>query len=101
MKFKATEEQFRRMCALAINASCPVGLGFLHFRQKNYTPDDVPADALQYGIDYHDGRMVKLWVHPVAPGEYECPDDQPRSDYQSWSGRYPKWTDLLAAAGII
>jgi len=93
MKFKATEEQVAQMAANAINASKPMGLGFLSADMgKTYTPQDaLKAIDIHAGrgglyLDYVDGRMVKLNIHHKN-GIWEM-DDRLFEDYQSWSKTY-------------
>jgi hypothetical protein len=100
MIFEATEEQVRRLFAVAVNASRSVGLGFLHYDNREYIPEEFEEHDLARGLDYHAGRMVKLWVTRMGPGRWSLPDGLPRPDWQSWCGRYPTYPDLLRAAGI-
>ena len=114
MKFKATEEQLKRVAAAAVNASGGFGMGMLHFRQKEYKPEEIDLNFAQFqfernvrgvkpgiNIDYYEGRMVKLYVRPTkVDGEYEVEDRSPRADYQSWAATYPTYRDLLKAGGI-
>jgi hypothetical protein len=100
MKFKATDDQIKQVMALATNAARPMGMGFLHHDPAH---DFHAADfAAAAGLDYVQGRMVKLWINRdrAEPGVWTCPDTEPRSDYQSWRHKYPTWQALLAAAGI-
>jgi hypothetical protein len=103
MKFKASPEQILELKRLAINASSPMGLGFLHYENKEYTADEVKelTEPVPY-LDYFNGRMVKLWVNAVRkfPGYFEAPDQDPNPGYQSWVRKYPTWGALLTAAGI-
>lgn len=41
MKFKATKNQLLCIMANAVNFSRPVGLGFLQFEDKIYSPEDM------------------------------------------------------------
>lgn len=106
MRFKATDKQLATVMANAVNASRPVGLGFLHFDDsKKYTPDDF-IDELKtntgwVNLDYVGGRMVKFRLTPEKDGYYEIADSAiPQSDYQSWCGTYRTYRELLDSAGI-
>ena len=100
MKFKATEEQVRKIVQNAVNASIPVGMGFLH-----HAPGEVPLDKIAafngvYSFDYFQGRMVKLRITPNGEDwEITKPHDEPRHDYQSWALVYP--TKALLVASVL
>lgn len=100
MNIEVTDEQLRKIAALAINASAPVGMGFIR-----YSPGDVDTADLnvKYGVslDYVQGRMVKLNISR-APGSklVEMPYGVPRREYQSWAGKYPTYAELFEAAGV-
>lgn len=102
MKAKLTEQQVFQLAANAINASVPMGLGFLHAKPEDYTASMIEESTnlerfVDYGVnfDYYDGRMVKLQIRRVAEGEYDIQPDEPRSDYQSWATKYPTSQDLI------
>jgi hypothetical protein len=93
MKFKATNQQVKQIAANAINASKPMGMGFLHFQaDNNFTADDIEDGELYF--DYVQGRMVKLRIRDLGNGEYEIADN-PTSDYQSWCSTYPTTEALV------
>lgn len=93
---KLTEEQARQMAANAVNASVPMGFGFIHHQVKTYTPDDVQLCVTKRGIriDYFDGRMVKLYIRKVED-DYLVPEQETRVDYQSWCRTYPTYQALF------
>jgi len=91
MKVKLTKEQAVQIATNAVNASSPMGLGFLHAKSKDYTPEEV-ATGFPY-FDYFHGRMVKLSFHE-EDGDYTF-SGEPRSDYQSWATTYPTYEDLV------
>jgi len=101
MKIRATDEQVQKMCALAAQASRPVGMGFLHFDSDTvFKPEDfrvLPEDRGVY-LDYVQGRMVKLSLRRVAAGVWEAAA-QISPDYESWIRTYPSYADLARAAG--
>lgn len=41
MILKVTTDEMKKMAVLAINASSPMGMGFLHFKDKEYTMADL------------------------------------------------------------
>ena len=107
MKIRATDEQVSKMCALACQASAPMGMGFLHFdAETKFKPEDFPVSRGSVYLDYVQGRMVKLSLHRAMVGDppmyvtdvWEA-DDQIRYDYQSWIARYPSYAELAVAAG--
>lgn len=95
MKFNATEAQARQVAANAVNASKPMGMGFLHFDSGSvFTELDIPVagDGSIY-LDYVQGRMVKLSIAKREDG-YEIRDSI-SADYQSWICEYPTVEDLV------
>lgn len=102
IKFKATEDQVKRMGAMAANAAKPVGLGVMHFQPgENFKPEHF--EISQYcglSLDYVQGRMTKLVIQPVKEesGLWWSNDFPPRDAYQSWAARYPG-TSLITEAG--
>lgn len=107
-KFFATEDDVYKICTNAINASKPVGLGKVHYKEKVYTFDEVKeklttnhTDNLKGAwlyIDYFDGRMVKLTVnrHYEDVG-WSFSGSNPNPDYQSWADTYPTYHDLFCS----
>ena len=91
-----TQDQVLQIAANAVNTSSPMGMGFLHAKEKEYTSSDVESAVGERGIDLDcfDGRMVKLYI-PVVEGGYCFPDHEPRHDYQSWAGKYPSYQKLI------
>ncbi len=94
MRFKATDDQIKQIAANAVNASRPMGMGFLHYQPEHeFKPEDFTMDKGGLYLDYVQGRMVKLYIHKdldewVINGE-------PRSDYQSWCHKYPTYESLV------
>jgi hypothetical protein len=104
--FTATDKQIAEVCALAVNASTPTGLGFLHYEPDNeFTAGDflkdIKREKFWCNLDYVQGRMVKLSLwRGEEKNTWKYPEYEPRPDYQSWIGKYPSYPDLLRAAGI-
>ena len=101
-KFKATGEQLAQVMTNAVNASKPMGMGFLHFDPKEISVGEFmgKADPSNFtSIDYWQGRMVKIHAHKEQDGSF-CFYGVPRSDYQSWSHKYSSYAELLASAGV-
>jgi hypothetical protein len=106
MRFWATEEQVRKMCALAVNASA-------HWLEcarpdgpREYTEADFRGEVdgrFNVSLDYFDGRMVKLHMRRTgARGDavqWEVPDRDPRPDYQAWCGAFPTYRALAEKVG--
>jgi len=101
MLIEATDEQVKTMGALAANASEPMGMGFLHYDGgTTFKPEDFKLDPRGFFPDYVQGRMVKLRMWRKGPNSWEIPDEA-RPDYESWCGKYPSYTDLARAAGVV
>lgn len=102
IKFKASRDQLIEIALKAINASSPVGMGYLHYEPRNYTREDLVPDLLeqidQRGvyIDYFAGRMVKLNIFKVRDEQdvYEARNIL-QSDYQSFVLKYKDMKALL------
>lgn len=110
MIFEATEQQIRQIAANAVNASSPLGMGFLHFKVKDYKPEEIDLQFDQFGftlsksafvdLDYYQGRMVKLRIRKVENTENRwMVNGEPRGDYQSWAAKYPSNRALVESAG--
>lgn len=87
----ATKEQVIKMAKLAIMASVPVGMGFLHHRP------DLKEEEIQLeepSVDYFCGRMVKFWARDNKDGSWDFADTI-RDDYQSWINIYPSYQALF------
>ena len=100
LRVKLTDNQVKMVMALAVNASCAVGLGLLHFKNKEFTSDEFTIpDHGTCNLDYVEGRMVKLSMARQDDDTWEVgwPND-PRSDYQSWCSTYPTYEILIEAA---
>lgn len=103
MKFTATDTQMCQLIANAVNASTPMGMGFIHYRPRDFAPENFLPALVRGGdidLDYVEGRMVKIWIHRLGDGEWEIDDATPRRDYQSWCGKYSSYATLVASAGI-
>lgn len=106
MKIRATEDQALQMAANAVNASKPMGLGLLRYREgRVFAASDLAGDVDEVGLylDYVQGRMVKLGLFraTVEDDRWLLPDSEPRSDYQSWVVRYPTYRALaLSVPGV-
>jgi len=97
MKVILTEGQAKQLVVNVVNASEPMGMGFLHVEDKDYTKDDVvdlfKTDSIY--IDCFHGRMVKFNMRKESKDSYVLPDNEPRSDYQSWCRKYPSYQSLV------
>lgn len=100
MIIKCTPEEVIEMGKLAVLASQPVGMGFLHYQaglkkeEIQFADFELRSDSLS--IDYYQGRMVKFNGRKVANGwEFA---DVITPDYQSWMRHYPSYKDLYEAA---
>ncbi len=99
-KFNATKEQVLQIAANAINASIPVGMGYLHFKSKNYTPEELQMEYEAEDkrgniyLDYFDGRMVKLSIQHLGDNSYATNEGEANIEYQSWARKYPTYEDL-------
>ena len=103
MKFNATKGQLLCIMANAVNASIPVGMGFLQYQDKTYSVQDMERyvrddEEIFAYIDYADGRMVKLTIFK-KDGQYFIQDNF-RADYQSFVRVYPTVEALIKSAGI-
>lgn len=98
MQIQATDEQAQQMALNAINASVPVGMGFLHAEAKDYTLEDLDKDNLRF--DYFHGRMVKFSLRKETTGLWNCSrGDEPHPEYQSWYRNYPTLAALAESVG--
>lgn len=103
MKFQATTEQVKQIFVNAINASKPMGMGFLHFDEREYTVDDLEGldTSEAMNADYIDGRMVKLAIFPKRDSTWETMDNHQASpDYQSWVSAYTP-RSLVESVGAV
>lgn len=101
MELPVSDVEVAKMAALAVRASKPMGMGFLHFRQSD---DSIPhtefLDTVKGGkisIDYHNGRMVKFYARRIEENKWSF-DDTITPDYQSWCITYPDCETLALAA---
>ncbi len=96
MELNITEQQALQLMANAVNASVPMGMGFLHAEQKDYTVEDMRAEMDSEGgvdLDYYRGRMVKTGILKTKTGYSLC-DGKPHPEYQSWASKYPTYQAL-------
>lgn len=98
MKFKATNEQIQQICANAVNASLPMGLGHTKWTPKVFMPDEFKVEGNFVDLDYVQGRMVKLYIWRSGSG-WEMRDDCD-PEYQSWHRQYRTVEELLKSAGV-
>ena len=98
IKFSATEDQVRLMAARAVNASRPMGMGFLHYDpEKKYLAIEFQLDSRgEMHLDYVGGRMVKLDIWPSGDDMWRTRETD--SEYQSWSAKM-SMEELIASAG--
>jgi len=109
MRFTATKDQVSKMGVLAINASVPMGMGFLHATAGDYSLEELEKahgkDCLldpegNLFLDYFEGRMVKLSIRKAGKsGNVYETRDVAHPDYQSWCKTYETPADLVKAAG--
>jgi len=95
MIFKATEEQVKQIAANAVNASKPMGMGFLHYTNRVFTNKDFNIDKFGLNLDYVQGRMVKLNIKHKGDNQWQIIHGEPTYDYQSWINKYPTNQDLV------
>lgn len=103
MKFNATKKQLLCIMANAVNASIPVGMGFLQYQDKTYSVQDMERyvrddEEIFADLDYVDGRMVKLTIFK-EDGQYFIRDSF-TADYQSFVRVYPTVEQLIKSADI-
>jgi len=96
MKIALTIDQALQIAANAVNASAPMGMGMLHYKNTEYRPEQMRSCVDESGlhIDYFQGRMVKLRAS-CKDGLYSFSDSLPRHDYQSWASTYPTYDALI------
>lgn len=98
MKFRATDEQIQQICANAVNASIPMGLGHIRATSRVFKPEDFKVEGNFINLDYVQGRMVKLYIWRSGLG-WEMRDDCD-PEYQSWHRQYRSVEELLKSAGV-
>jgi hypothetical protein len=103
VKAHADEDVAIRAAMLAIAASEPMGMGFLHYAPADDNPSEetVRAECLNargISIDYYNGRMVKLYLDKAKDGTYNIPSHPANIEYQSWVRRYPTYDALFTEA---
>jgi hypothetical protein len=95
MTLNLSNKQVTKMAKLAILASVPVGMGFLHYRPDLKEEDMTNVDATDghIYIDYYQGRMVKFNGERNLDGTWKFPDNT-SYEYQSWKQVYPSYAEL-------
>ena len=98
MELRLSDQEVIKMAKLAILASRPVGLGFLHHMPK-LKEEDIQLEVNDNGlyIDYYQGRMVKFNASKIDKGMWYF-NDTINPEYQSWIGSYPTYEALASAA---
>lgn len=91
---KLTNEQIIKMAKLAIMASVPMGMGFLHHKPDMTEADitDLEVDGNGLYIDYYQGRMVKFCASKYPDGSWSFGNVS--FEYQSWICKYPSYEKL-------
>ena len=97
MKFQATEEQILQIGANAVNAAKAMGMGILHYEDRNYTPKDIEENfnTKELYIDYFKGRMNKMYIKRVPDNYWVITDTPPNIAYQSWAHKYSTYEELV------
>ena len=95
IKFTANNDQLKVIASNAVNASVPVGMGYVHFKDRIIFPMEIkrPMD-----IDYYEGRMVKLHIHKKKDDLFI--KNEVDQEYQSWKKTYKTAEHLLRESGI-
>lgn len=94
---KLTDEQVIKMAKLAILASVPAGLGWLH-ADATLTEERIDDLEIEYNslyVDYYQGRMVKFQAKKNGD---EWTFGNVHHEYQSWIRKYPTYEALAEAA---
>ena len=95
MNFKATEEQVKQIAVNAVEASIPMGRGYMQFNPaQEFKPEMFEINHLGIHLDYFQGRMVKLNIWKSKDGTWRT-GDEVRIDYQSWGTKYPTYKELV------
>jgi len=114
-KYSSYEEALavaKEVVWLAWNASHLSGYGFMQDRGPNQDREKVwdhayhrrdyagghTGGAGSVDCDYVMGRMMKLHFTIDGAALTSISDSTPRSDYQSWCGKYKTYADLFNAA---
>jgi len=95
MIIKLTDEQVIEMGKLAILASRPMGMGFLHYR-SNLNKEDINLEIKfeSLSIDYYQGRMVKFNARKMGENSWDFHPEETQFDYQSWKVAYDSYQIL-------
>lgn len=103
-KLKGSDEQIAQMAANAVNASKPMGLGFLAYEPRQYTAQEMATQLEHWpALDYVGGRCVKLYLRKDAEEwSISCSTEWPHPDYQTWADTYPTYEALVASVpGLV
>lgn len=105
IRFSSPEEAERvkaKALLLAYQASIPMGMGFLHYKENAEKDAEMLAEYITPGedlyADYVVGRMVKLTIRQPEPDMLDIRDAPPHPEYQSWVVKYPTYEALIEAA---
>jgi len=106
-ELEVTQEEFEQLILNVLNASVPVGMGFLSYQAREYDMaylkknfedafEEIVKIDWQISFDYFEGRMVKTGFVKEWPGKYYITRSDPLDvEYQSWALKYPTIQDLL------
>jgi len=98
--FKADETQIKQLVGNVVNASIPVGMGFIHFDPALINVDQLRLDwEKDIHLDYVQGRMVKLNLKYLQDDFWQHTGFLD-SEYQSWMAKYPTIPKLLDTLDI-
>ena len=102
MNFTASNEQLNQILANVVNASRPFGMGYLHYQEKDYTPDEMAKCRTSLGVeneclhlDYFAGRMVKLHFEKIGDNQWTVWPDAFHPEYNSFMHKYPTPSALI------
>jgi hypothetical protein len=104
IKFNADKQQLKTIVANAINASRPMGLGYLSYKkdmtyhQLDFSDEMIFNATGRINIDYFEGRMVKLYIDRFKDDFFIL--NEIDAEYQSWKNTYETVEHLLKKSGI-
>lgn len=102
MTLEVTREEVIEMATLAVIASIPMGMRFLHHNAGLKIEDVREMLVAQFKnshsmyIEYFSGRMMKFRAQQVTPGVWAF-NDSINTEYQSWGVKYSGYEALLVA----
>ena len=91
MKFRASDEQLKKIIFNAIEASkaFPNSLGVQwSVEQLSFTPEQIKLNKSHLQFDYVWGRCVKLYIYHIEDDCYEI-EHEPTPERQTWVWKYP------------